>query len=88
MDKEFERCCRLMAKIMEKYSSKILCDIEREIQYRPERWTENSDEKKSRFIAYVKGFSAYRCRAAKKKFVSREFHKMEHFQDYLQCSVL
>ena len=64
MDKEFERCCRLMAKIMEKYSSKILCDIEREIQYLPERWTENLDEKKSIFIAYVKCFSAYRCRVA------------------------
>ena len=64
MNKEFERCCRLMAKTMEKYSSIILRDIEREIQYRPERWTENSDEKKSRFIAYVNCFSAYRCRAA------------------------
>lgn len=64
MDKEFERCCRLIAMIMEKYSSKILCDIEREIQYRPERWTVNSDEKKSIFTAYVKCFSTYRCRAA------------------------
>ena len=64
MDKEFERCCRLMAKIMEKYSSKILRDIEREIQYRPERWIENPDEMKSRFTVYVKCFSAYRCRAA------------------------
>lgn len=64
MNKEFERCCRLMAKIMEKYSSKILLDIEREIQYQPERWTENLDEKKSRFTAYVKWFSAYRCVAA------------------------
>lgn len=64
MDKEFERCCRLMARIMEKYSSKILRDIEREIQYRPERWIENTDENKSRFTAYVKCFTAYRCRAA------------------------
>lgn len=64
MDKEFERCCRLMAKIMEKYSSKILRDIEGEIQYRLERWTENPDEKKSRFTVYVKCFSAYRCKAA------------------------
>lgn len=64
MDKEFERCCKLMAKIMEKYSSKILRDIEREIQYQPERWIENLDEKKSRFTSYVKYFSAYRCRAA------------------------
>ena len=64
MDKEFERCCRLMAKIMEKYSSKILRDIESEIKYRPERWTVNPDKKKSRFTVYLKCFSGYQCRAA------------------------
>lgn len=55
---------QINAKIMEKYSSKILRDIEREIQYRPERWKENPDEKKSRLTVYMKCFSAYRCRAA------------------------
>lgn len=65
MKKEFERCCRQLAKMMEKYSSMILRDIESEIQYRPEQWTENADDgKKSRFTAYVKCISAYRCRAA------------------------
>ena len=64
MNKEFERCCRQIAKMMEKYSSMILRDIESEIKYRPERWTENSDEKKSRFTAYMKYFSTYCCRAA------------------------
>ena len=64
MNKEFERCCLQIAKMMEKYSSMILLDIESEIQYRPERWTENADEKKSRFTAYEKYFSIYRCRAA------------------------
>jgi hypothetical protein len=64
MNKEFERCCRQIAKMMEKYSSMILWDIERELQYRPERWTQNAGGKKSRFTAYVKCFSTYRCRAA------------------------
>ena len=70
MNKELERCCRQIAKMMEKYSSMILRDIEREIQYRPERWIENADGKKSRFTTYVKCFSIYRCRAAQKKVVS------------------
>jgi len=64
MNKEFERCCRQIAKMMEKYSSTILRDIESEIQYRPERWTENADGKKSRFTAYVKFFSVYQCKVA------------------------
>lgn len=59
MNKEFERCCRQIAKMMEKYSAMILRDLESEIQYRPEPWTENSDEKKSRFATYVKCFSVF-----------------------------
>ena len=31
MNKEFERCCRQIAKMMEKYSSLILQDIDKEI---------------------------------------------------------
>lgn len=64
MNKEFERSCRQLAKMMEKYSSMIIRDIHNEMHYRPERWTKNAEEKKSRFIAYVKNFSAYRCGAA------------------------
>lgn len=64
MNKEFERCCIQIAKMMEKYSSMILRDIEKEIKYRPELLATNEDCKKSRFIAYVKCFSAYLCRAA------------------------
>ncbi len=63
-EKEFERCCRLMAKLMEKYSSVVLRDIEMELQYRPERWTVNVDGNKSRFSTYVKRFTAYQLRAA------------------------
>jgi hypothetical protein len=64
MNKEIERCCRPIAKMMEKYSSTILRDIESEIQYRSEQRTENADGKKSKFTAYVKFFSAYHCKAA------------------------
>lgn len=59
MNKEFVRCCRQIAKMMEKYSSIILRDIEKEIKYRPELLAVNADGKKSRFIIYVKCFSAY-----------------------------
>ncbi len=64
MNKEFERCCRQIARMMEKYSSMILRDIEKELKYRPELLVVNVDCKKSRFIAYVKCFSVYQCRAA------------------------
>jgi len=64
MDKEFERCCKQIAKMMEKYSSVILSDIDKEIKYQPELLAVNADCKKSRFTAYVKYFFAYQCRAA------------------------
>lgn len=64
MNKEFERCCRQIAKMMEKYSSMILRDVEKEIKYRPELLVVNADGKKSRYTAYAKCFSAYQCRAA------------------------
>ena len=64
MNKEFERCCRLMAKLMEKYSSMVLRDIVVELQYRPERWIMNVDGKKSRFTTYVKRFAVYQFSAA------------------------
>lgn len=64
MNKEFERCCIQIAKMMEKYSSVILRDIEKEIKYRPELLDMNADCKKLRFTTYVKCFSAYQYRAA------------------------
>ncbi|MGO5053743.1 hypothetical protein ACTQ6A_14750 [Lachnospiraceae bacterium LCP25S3_G4] len=64
MNKEFERCCRQIAKMMEKYSSLILRDIEKEIKYRPELLEVNEDSKKSRFTTYVNCFSDYQCKAA------------------------
>ncbi|RFZ76374.1 hypothetical protein DS742_23950 [Lacrimispora amygdalina] len=64
MNKEFERCCRLMAKLMEKYGSMVLRDIAKELRYRPERHIVNVDGKKSRFTTYVKRFAVYQLRAA------------------------
>ncbi|WP_010250632.1 hypothetical protein [Acetivibrio cellulolyticus] len=64
MNKEFERCCIQIAKMMEKYSSMILRDIEKEIKYRPNLMAVNADGKKARFTTYVKCISAYQCRAA------------------------
>lgn len=64
MNKEFERCCRQIAKMMEKYSSMIMQDIDKEIKYQPELFAVKADSKKSRFTVYVKYFLAYQCRAA------------------------
>ena len=64
MNKEFERCCRLMAKLMEKYGSIVLRDIVLELQYRPEPWIMIVDGKKSRFVNYAKRFAVYQFRAA------------------------
>lgn len=49
---------------MEKYSSVILSDIDKEIKYQPELFAVKADSKKSRFTVYVKYFLAYQCRAA------------------------
>lgn len=64
MNKDFERCCRQIARMMEKYSSMILRDIEIEIKYQPELSAVNTDGKKSRFTTYVKYLFVYQCRAA------------------------
>lgn len=64
MNKEFERCCRKIAKMMEKYSPMILRDIDKEIKYQPELLVVNTDGKKTRFTTYVKCFSVYQCGAA------------------------
>jgi hypothetical protein len=43
MNKEFVRCCRQIAKMMEKYSYMILRDIEIEIKYQPELSAVNAE---------------------------------------------
>ena len=64
MNKEFERCCKLMAKLIEKYGSVVLRDIVLELQYRPDPWITNLDVQKSRFTTYVKRFAVYQFNAA------------------------
>lgn len=64
MQKDFERCCHFLAQMMEKYGAEVLRDIAVEIQYEPELWALDVDGKKSRLIAYVKGFAECQKRAA------------------------
>lgn len=64
MQKDFERCCHFLAQMMEKYGAEVLRDIAVEIQYEPELWVLDVDGKKSRLIAYVKGFAECQKSAA------------------------
>ena len=64
MQKDFERCCRFLAQMMEKYGAEVLEEIAVELKFEPEHWVLNVDGKKSRLIAYVKGFAEYQKRAA------------------------
>ena len=64
MQKDFERCCRFLAQMMEKYGAGVLEEIAVELKFEPELWVLNVDGKKSRLIAYVKGFAEYQKRAA------------------------
>ena len=47
MNKEFERCCRFLAEMMEKYGALVLRDIAVEIQYEPETWCDDAEGKKT-----------------------------------------
>lgn len=64
MQKDFERCCHFLAQMMEKYGAEVLRDIAVEIQYEPELWVLDGDGKKSRLVAYVKGFAECQKSAA------------------------
>ena len=64
MQKDFEWCCHFLAQMMEKYGAEVLRDIAVEIRYEPELWDVDMDGKKSRLVAYVKGFAEYQKRAA------------------------
>ena len=56
LNKEFERCCTFLAEMMEKYGALVLRDIAVEIQYEPETWGYDAEEKRLRYEAYVKNF--------------------------------
>ena len=52
LNKEFERCCRFLADMMEKYGAQVMRDIIAEIQYEPETWR-NDAEGRCRFVTYA-----------------------------------
>ena len=54
LNKEFERCCRFLAEMMEKYGALVLRDIAVEIQYEPETWCDDAEGKRLRYEAYAR----------------------------------
>ena len=44
MNKDFERCCRFLAEMMEKYGVLVLQDIAVEIQFEPDTWYDEVKE--------------------------------------------
>ncbi len=55
MNKEFERCCRFLADMMEKYANVVMQDIIRCTKFYPEVSKNEAEGKKKRYEAYVKG---------------------------------
>ncbi len=55
MNKEFERCCKFLAEMMEKYANVLMQDIIRCTQFYPEVSKNETEGKKKRYEAYVKG---------------------------------
>lgn len=64
MQKDFERCCHFLAQMMEKYGAEVLAEIAAELEYEPELWVLDADGKKSRLVAYARGFVPYQKKAA------------------------
>ena len=56
MNKEFERCCTFLAEMIQKYPPQVLRDIAVEIQYEPETWCDDAEEKRLRYETYAKRF--------------------------------
>lgn len=52
LNKEFERCCRFLAEMMEKYGAQVMRDIIAEIQYETETW-HNDAKGRFRFVTYA-----------------------------------
>ena len=51
LNKEFERCCRFLAEMIEKYGAQVMRDIIAEIQYEPETWCNGAAER-FRIVTY------------------------------------
>ena len=54
MDKGFERCCDLIARMIEKYGGKMLEEMQREDTFKIQQWKTDNEERKSRYVAYYK----------------------------------
>ncbi|MBQ1193575.1 MAG: hypothetical protein IIX45_05585 [Lachnospiraceae bacterium] len=56
LNKEFERCCRFLAEMMEKYGVIVLQDIVVEIQFEPDTWYYEVEGRRVRYATYIKGY--------------------------------
>ena len=56
MNKEFERCCRFLAEMMEKYGVLVLQYIVMEIQFEPDTWYDEVEGRRVRYETYIKGY--------------------------------
>lgn len=54
MDKGFERCCDLIARMIEKYGGKMLQEMQREDIFKFQQWKTDNEGRKSRYVAYCK----------------------------------
>ena len=54
MDKGFERCCDLIARMIEKYGDKMLQEIKKENAYQIHQWKTDNEGRKNRYVAYYK----------------------------------
>lgn len=54
LNKEFERCCRFLTEMMEKYGALVLRDIAVEIQYEPGTWCDDAEGIRLRYEVYAR----------------------------------
>lgn len=54
MNKDFERCCSFLAEMMKKFGALVLKDLAVAIQYEPETWQYDAEEKRLRCEAYAR----------------------------------
>ena len=57
MNKEFERCCRFLAEMMEKYGVLVLQDIVMEMQFESDTWYDEVESRRVRYKTYIIGYT-------------------------------
>lgn len=67
MDKGFERCCDLIARMIEKYGDKMLQEIKKENAYQIHQWKTDNEGRKNRYVAYYKLVYKFGKKAAQKE---------------------